>query len=210
MPELCRDLTREGDVLAVDFRGTGGSGGRYTFGAEEYQDLKPFLDWGRKRYAQTILLGLSLGAYHCFRAAHAWPERVDKILLVSCPTGLEDILKTGGPLRQAFALSKDWKALPRRLTVPSHPFFRWGNPFSPKPQADELAPGLRVRSAFLVGGKDRLVLKSLSRRIFEKISGGASWTEIPEGQHAELIYIEQTQAFLQWCSKEIRKTKSKN
>src|SRR5690242_19176586 len=36
--DLCQYLTRFGDVLSIDFRGVGHSEGRYTFGAEEYQD----------------------------------------------------------------------------------------------------------------------------------------------------------------------------
>ncbi|HEY5040360.1 MAG TPA: alpha/beta fold hydrolase, partial [bacterium] len=104
MTDLCRELTLYGDVLCIDFRGVGKSGGRYTFGANEFNDLKPFLEWGRKRYRKNILLGLSLGSYHSFRAAHAWPELVDKILLVSCPSQMEEVLKTFGPIRQGFAI----------------------------------------------------------------------------------------------------------
>jgi pimeloyl-ACP methyl ester carboxylesterase len=196
--ELCQFLTRFGDVLSMDFRGVGNSGGRYTFGANEYQDLKPYLEWGRKNYRKNILLGLSLGSYHSFRAAYAWPHLVDKALLVSCPSQLEDVLKTLGPLRQGWAIVSDWKALRKRLTVGANPFFRWGNPFSAKPKAEWLAPGLSVPVSFLVGGKDRLVVKHLSRKIYEEASNSKSWTEIPEGNHAEFLYLEQKAKFKKW------------
>jgi len=210
MTELCQELTLYGDVLCIDFRGVGKSGGRYSFGAKEYQDLKPFLEWGRKRYKKNILLGLSLGSYHSFRAAHAWPKLVDKILLVSCPSQLEDVLKTFGPIRQGFAIATDWKALKKRLTIQANPFFRWGNPLSAKPNAEWLAPGLQVPSAFLVGGKDQLVLKSLSRKIFESVNSATSWTEIEEGNHAEFIYLEQSEKFRKWFSKELKKSNLRN
>ncbi|HTC21430.1 MAG TPA: alpha/beta fold hydrolase [bacterium] len=203
MTEMCRELTRHGDVLCIDFRGVGKSGGRYGFGAQEYRDLKPFLAWGRKHYRENILLGLSLGSYHCFRAAHAWPKMVDRALLVSCPSQLEDVLKTLGPLRQGFAIATDWKALKKRLTIQANPFFRWGNPFSAKPKAERLAPAVSVPLFFLVGGKDRLVVKSLSRKIYEKASNPKSWTEIPEGNHAEFLYLENEKKFKGWLKKSL-------
>jgi pimeloyl-ACP methyl ester carboxylesterase len=196
--ELCQYLTRFGDVLSLDFRGVGNSGGRYSFGAHEYKDLKPFLEWGRRSYRKNILLGLSLGSYHSFRAAHDWPHLVDQALLVSCPSQLEDVLKTLGPLRQGWAIVTDWKALAKRLKVRANPFFRWGNPFSPKPKAEWLAPGVSVPLSFLVGGKDRLVVKDLSRKVYDRASNPKTWTEIPEGNHAEFLYLENEKKFKQW------------
>jgi pimeloyl-ACP methyl ester carboxylesterase len=204
MKEICQDLIRYGDVLCLDFRGVGKSEGRYTFGANEYKDLKPFLEWGKKNYRQNVLVGLSLGAYHAFRAAHAWPELVNQVLLVSCPSQLEDVLTTLGPLRQGWAIVSDGKALRKRLTIQANPFFRWGNPFSSKPKAEWLAPGLRVPVSFLVGGKDRLVLKSLSRKIYDQVPNRKSWTEVAGGNHAEFLYIENRAAFMSWLKRSLK------
>lgn len=202
--ELCQYLTRFGHVLSIDFRGVGKSEGRYTFGAEEYLDLKPFLEWGRQRYRQNILLGLSMGSYHSLRAVHAWPNLVDKALLVSCPSQLEDVLKTLGPIRQGWAIATNWKALKKRLKVRGNPFFRWGNPFSPKPKAEWLAPGVSVPVSFLVGGKDRLVVKSLSRKIYENVSKEKYWTEISGGNHAEFLFLENKTAFKNWLNQNLK------
>lgn len=203
MTQICAELTRYGDVLCVDFRGVGKSQGRYGFGGKEYLDLEPLLKWGR-RYRQRILVGLSLGSYHSLRAAHEWPRLVTKALLVSCPTSLEDILLTLGPLRQGFAIATNWKAIRKRLKIEFGLFFRWGNPFSRKPNGTELAPGIKVPTAFLVGGKDRLVVKSLSRKIFENIPRSTSWTEIKEGNHAEFLYLENKAEFMKWLDKHLK------
>jgi pimeloyl-ACP methyl ester carboxylesterase len=125
---------------------------------------------------------------------------VNKVLLVSCPTRLEDILLTLGPLRQGFAIATDWKALRKRLGVEFGLFFRWGNPFSKKPNGADLAPDLKVPIAFLVGGKDRLVVKSLSKRIYGRVKALKSWTEIPEGNHAEFLYLEHQERFKNWLA----------
>lgn len=205
MTELCEDMTQWGDVLCLDFRGVGKSGGRYTFGGKEYLDLEPLLKWGRQNYKETVLLGLSLGSYHSIRAAHAWPKLVDKLLLVSCPSSLEDVLLTLGPIRQGFAIATDWKALRKRLSIEFNLFFKWGNPLSKKPNAAHLAPGLKVPTAFLVGGRDRLVVKSLSRKIFEKVPGPKSWVEIPKGNHAEFLFLEQKAEFIKWIPQQLGK-----
>jgi pimeloyl-ACP methyl ester carboxylesterase len=203
MTQLCQEMMAYGDVLCLDFRGVGKSEGRYTFGGEEYLDLEPILGWGRGRYEKVVLLGLSLGSYHSLRAAHAWPELVDKLLLVSVPSKLEDVLKTFGPLRQGWAIATDLKALRKRLSNECNIFFRWGNPLSNKPDASHLAPGLRVPTDFLVGGRDRLVVKSLSRKVYEGTVCQKSWTEIPEGNHAEFLYVEQPEQFKGWLQKNL-------
>jgi pimeloyl-ACP methyl ester carboxylesterase len=203
MTELCEDLTRFGDVLCIDFRGVGKSQGRYHFGGSEYLDLEPLLQWGRKHYHKTVLLGLSLGSYHSLRAGYEWPRLVDQLLLVSCPSKLEDVLKTLGPFRQSFAIATDLKALKKRMRIKFSFFFRWGNPFSKKPNGADLANRLKVPVFFLVGGKDRLVVKSLSRKIYENASQPKSWTEIQEGNHAEFLYLEQSKAFKNWLKRNI-------
>ena len=202
MTDLCQELTRYGDALCVDFRGVGKSQGRYSFGGSEYLDLEPLLKWG-SRYRERILVGLSLGSYHSLRAAHAWPKLVTKALLISCPSSLDDVLLTFGPLRQGFAIATDWKSIQKRLSMEFNLFFRWGNPFSSKPQGESLALGISVPLFFLVGGKDRLVVKSLSRKIYEEASNPKSWTEIPEGNHAEFIYLEQERKFKRWIERSL-------
>lgn len=203
MSEMCGELSQYGDVLCLDFRGVGKSEGRYHFGGSEYLDLEPILQWGRKRYRRTVLMGLSLGSYHSLRAGTEWPQLVDRLLLVSCPTKLEEILKTLGPLRQGFAIATDWKALKKRLGVEFNLFFRWGNPFSKKPNGADLAKRLKVPAFFLVGGKDRLVVKHLSRKIYENVKGKKNWTEIPGGNHAEFLYLENNVDFKKWLNQNL-------
>lgn len=207
MGELCGELSQYGDVLCVDFRGVGKSQGRYGFGAREHYDLEVLLKWGRK-YRQRILVGLSMGSYYSLRAAHDFPNLVDRLLLVSVPTRMEDVLKTLGPLRQSWAIATHPQTLVSRLTSPHDFFFHWDYPFRPKPDGADLARRLKAPAFFLVGGKDRLVVKELSRRIYDNASKEKSWTEIPEGNHAEFIYVENRGKFNQWLSANLKgKTK---
>lgn len=200
MTDLCRELARYGDVVCVDFRGVGKSEGRYGFRAREHYDLEAVLKWGRY-YHHRILMGLSMGAYYSLRAAHDFPRLVDRLLLVSIPTRFEDVIKTMGPLRQAWMIGTDWKALSRRLRTPQNIFFRWDNPFHSKPDGAEMAKDLKAPAFFLVGGKDGLVMKSLSRKVYEAAPEPKSWTEIQAGNQAEFLYLENKIKFQNWLKK---------
>lgn len=197
MGELCGELSKYGDVVCLDFRGVGKSAGRYGFGDKEHYDLEAILKWGGK-YRQRILVGLSMGSYYSLRAAHDFPDQVDRLLLVSVPSRFEDVLKTLGPLRQTWAIATSPRNLISRITSPHNIFFRWDNPFRPKPDGADLAKRLKAPVFFLVGGKDRLVVKELSRKVYDQASNSKSWTEIPEGNHAEFLYLENQSEFKLW------------
>ena len=59
---LCQDLAEKRDVIGMDFRGHGRSGGWFTFSALEWKDLEAVVRFARTRYARIIILGFSLGA----------------------------------------------------------------------------------------------------------------------------------------------------
>jgi len=202
MGEICRFLTRYGDVLCPDFRGTGRSEGRYGCGAYEHFDLEAVLK-GTPGYRKRILIGLSLGSYISLRTAYEFPKLVDRLLLVSVPTNFEGIIKTWGPLRQGWAIATHWESLWQRLHSVHSIFFRWDYPFRPKPDASKMVRRLKIPISFLAGGKDRLVVKSLTRKVYEKASTPKSWTEIPEGNHAEFMYMENKKSFKAWLRRSI-------
>ncbi len=198
MRQLAQGLTDFGEVAALDHRGTGGSGGRYGFGWKEYLDLEPLLEWGRRRGKQTVLVGCSMGGYHCLRAAAAWPQFVDRLLMVSPPSVFEDVLGSGGAWRQALHVSKDWKLWTVRLRTRPNVFFRYGHPFRPKPPGRELAAQIRCPAHILAGERDHLVFPSLSREIHRGLAGKRSWTLRKGGEHAEVMYLQDPARFLRW------------
>ncbi len=192
-----------GDVLCLDFRGTGASRGRYGFGNREPLDLRAALDWARPRYRERVVAGFSMGSYIALRAAAQWPGLANRLLLVSCPTRLEDVLMTLGPLRQSLTMFTHWPALGLRLKGGSNPFFRWANPLARKPRGEDLAARLREPASFLVGGRDQLVLPSLSRRVFEAAGASSTFDQVAQGYHAEYIFLQHPQASLAWVEREL-------
>jgi pimeloyl-ACP methyl ester carboxylesterase len=203
LTEMSESFSSLGDLVCLDFRGTGKSQGRYDFGANEYQDLEPILRWGRKHYKKNVLIGLSLGGYHAVRAAREWPKSVDQVMLVSSPTCVEDVVKTGGPLLQFTFFLTDWKSLKRRLGLAFNLFFNWGNPFSRKPDASQVVKEVKTPLDVLVGGRDMLVQKRLTERIYRNAPNQNSWTCFEKGHHSELMYLQDESRFKNWLASKL-------
>jgi len=127
MRTLAMALTATADVLIVDFRGNGKSEGVFTFGAKEYLDLEPVFQWSKK-YTDVTLLGFSLGAYHSLCGAHAFPGAVQRLLLVSCPTCVEEIVSSGGAFLNPLALL--FRSVQYRYPPGEDLLFRWWWPFA--------------------------------------------------------------------------------
>lgn len=202
MKHVARELWGKADVLGVDFRGMAGNPGRYGFGYAEHLDLQAAFAWARRmRYRSVELLGFSMGAYIALRAVAQDPGPVRRLWFVSGPTRLEDIVLTGGPLRQVWAVISHWSRIKVRVWAGSQWFFRWDWPLRPKPDAVEFAARVRIPVHFLVGHFDQLVLPALTRRVHAAVRGKKSLTEFPGGQHAEYMALEEKGAFLAWMER---------
>lgn len=194
-------LTPTVDVAILDFRGTGDSGGRYHFGADEAQDLQAALAWAQGRWRTVDVLGISLGGYIAVRAAAEGPRRPRRLLLMSPPTKADDVLWSGGVFTHPLALVR----APRH-NLEHHqadPFFRWGSPLARKPSAADLAARLDLPMHFLVGAKDSLVYPRLTRRIFDAAAGPKTWEQWPGGGHAEQMALKDPAAWLDWARRSL-------
>lgn len=201
MQVLTSGLTSTADVLIIDFRGTGESYGVYWFGAREHLDIEPVLNWARPQYSDITLLGFSLGAYSSLRAGVEFPGRVDRLLLVSCPTQVEDIILSGAaflnPLAVAFRQTKF------HIKPEDDMFFRWGPILAAKPSGAELAKKIQIPCHFLIGGQDTLVYESLSKKVYNAVEVPKSWLKIVNGVHAEQIFLQDPDFFITWVRAKI-------
>jgi pimeloyl-ACP methyl ester carboxylesterase len=195
---VCGLLTPSADVLCLDFRGTGASDGRYTFGAEEPRDAQAALAWALPRYRDVSLLGFSLGSYIALRASVEGPLEPRRTLLVSLPVRLERVIFGGGVW--SFLTRGVWEQRRDGLAVPedADTLFRWGPLFLPKPKAPELAARADLPLHFLSGAQDRLVFAADSRLSFDADPGPATWTLWPDGRHAEHMALKHPAAFADW------------
>lgn len=196
MQGLCSELAKTIDTLCFDFRGTGTSTGYYTFGQDEPLDLEPILNWAAVNYTDINVIGLSLGAYTAGRAAYLWPDKVSKLLLISCPTDLNDIILSGGFLASIWASVIDWNS--PELRTGANWFFRWGNLFAQKPDLSDMGSQISTPASFLSGENDHLVFNSLSQQVYDSFAGEKTFDVFELGGHAEAMFVQNPQAFEEW------------
>ena len=199
MRKACDILADYGDVLCLDFRGTGQSGGRYHFGAQEQLDLAAAFRWAKGRYREVELLGFSMGGYIALRAASEYPGYVSRLYLVSAPSHIKDIAYSLGPLRQLLTMPFRPAVRKVRAWAGRDFFFRYGSLRVPMPYGQDLAAKLKnTPTSMLVGGRDQLVLPLLSRRVFEALPQPKFWTKLERGYHAEYIPAMMEREFRDW------------
>lgn len=82
---IAAGLAAAGDVLALDFRGHGRSGGRSTVGGNETEDVEAAVRWAREQGAGAVAtVGFSMGASIVVRHAGLYGG-VDAVVSVSGP-----------------------------------------------------------------------------------------------------------------------------
>jgi pimeloyl-ACP methyl ester carboxylesterase len=196
MNAVAGELSQERDCLLVDLRGNGASSGRYTFGAEEWRDVDAARSWAEARYARIDVLGFSLGAYTALRSVAQWPGHTHALALASPPPSLERIVLSGGALLQP--LCSPFQSASYAFPPGNDLLFRWGSLFGGHPSACGLAAKAHLPTAVLVGGRDCLIFPSLSQEVYASLAGPKSFTRMPQGLHAERMFLQDPAAFEAW------------
>lgn len=153
-------LRRGYDVVTLDFRGHGDSGGRYTFGASEPLDVKAVLDAVVQAggYSRFALLGLSLGGSIGAEALARWPELPARALaMISSPAQLRTLRP------------RPWKPGAVRQVRLRHalrmPRLAGRQLFSAKPSAAEAVSRITVPKLIVTSRGDWLVDPSQGRAL---------------------------------------------
>lgn len=88
LKQLGAALDDQYDVIIMDFRGHGKSGGLFYWTSKEYLDLEVVLEYAHKHYEKIGLIGFSLGAATSMitasRASHG--HLINSLIAVSSPT----------------------------------------------------------------------------------------------------------------------------
>ncbi len=186
---LAKDLATDRDVICMDFRGHGRSGGLYTFSAKEGSDLEAVLSWAGERYSAIHLMGFSLGAAIAINTAARFPEMIQTLVAVSAPSAFEKIeyrfwtpdavltgIRTYGP------------------GVGCRPGPLW---LKKKRPADSIRKIDSTPVLLIHGTRDPIVSHRHSERLYEKANDPKRLEIIPGGGHAEELYRQHPDRFLQ-------------
>ncbi len=185
---LAEGLSTEWEVVVMDFRGHGGSSGLYTFSAQESSDLKAVLSWARPRYPKLILLGFSLGGAVAINVLSHGSAQIHGLIAVSTPSLFEEIefqFWTPEALRTGL---QGWE--PGAGCRPGNPWLSKERPI------DRIRKVLGIPTIFVHGTKDASISFQHSQRLFEAASEPKELKIIEEGGHAEALFRDQPEQFL--------------
>jgi pimeloyl-ACP methyl ester carboxylesterase len=175
---LAQRLAPLADVYTLDVRGHGDSGGAFSFGDKEPEDLAEIEARLRQRYRRVLAIGFSFGGYHACVAA-AQHGAFDAVALVGAPHRLfildHNFLGRGlwrsvmPALRRSRRRTRVVPTLPLRRRVPSRLIAR-------------IAP----RPVLIVHGElDWLIAPKHARTLFAAAAEPKRLVIVPGGLHAE-------------------------
>lgn len=175
------------DVVCMDFRGHGCSGGLFTFSALEANDLRAVLSPLRERYPRIAALGFSLGAAVSINLA-AETRCFNSIVGVSTPMSFEEI-------EDRFWTPEALKTGLRGCE--SGAGFRPGNPLLPKtPPISTIGKLSPIPVLLIHGTRDPITFFRHSERLFDKAREPKQLELIDGGGHAEDLYRQNPTRFL--------------
>jgi pimeloyl-ACP methyl ester carboxylesterase len=179
---LAARLSPLADVVTMDVRGHGDSGGAFSFGAREPEDVAEVEAFLRRDHDRVLGLGFSFGGFHTCVAA-ALHGSFDAIALVGTPHRLfildhnfvgRGLLRSLGPMaRRQRRRTRVLPGLPLRRAVPSRLIGR-------------VAP----RAVLIVHGSDDwLIPPKHAERLFASAAEPKRLVMIERGLHAENMLV---------------------
>ena len=191
---ISSELAKHFDVITMDFRGHGKSGGRYTFTSKEDLDLKAVTDFAKsKDYKNIYLMGFSLGGALSIIYGAKPNNGISKIIAISAPSDFYKIEnRMYSPDAWIPTIFQKFEPL-RWLTI------RPGNPFSGKIKPIEVVKDIKCPTLFIAGEKDPTVLPWHTKALYEKAHCTKDYILFKNARHAEDLYSDYPKKFIQCC-----------
>jgi len=185
---MAHALAATTDVITMDFRGHGRSGGLFTFSACEGKDLLAVMDLARSTYPRMVILGFSLGGAAAINTVSGNRQGVQGLIAVSAPSSFEEIeFRCWTPEAMHTGLQG----------LEAGAGCRSGNPFLPKERPiDHIGQLKGLPLLFIHGTRDVIVGVEHSRRLFQAAHDPKHLEIIPAGGHAEALFRDDPAGFL--------------
>lgn len=177
---IARDFARDFDVLAMDFRGHGGSGGRFTFSEREPLDLEAVAAFGAGHYEGLWAAGFSYGGAAALLTQARGRARFKGIACAGSPMAPREI-EFEWWRRSSFRSGR--RSLEPgcgcRMAAP----WRTG-----RPAIDAVRGRSDTPLLFVHGSEDRIVHPRHSRMMYDAAAGRKELHIIGGGGHAEDLF----------------------
>lgn len=188
---LSNSLSSKYDVITIDFRGHGKSGGFYTFTSKELNDIQSVIDVIKNKYNKIYLLGFSLGASLALLYS-ANSKIIDKVIAVSPASDFSKI-ENHFWKRNAFVPTLQKFELGRWLSV--RPSLRIHKKIKPI----DIVQNITCPVLFIAGDGDVTVYPCHTKHLFEKATCEKQFVLMKNAKHAEDLFLEYEQNFLEIC-----------
>lgn len=188
-------VARRADVVAMDFRGHGDSGGRYHFSSKETDDLACVARYAAAHHARVLVLGFSYGGSIALLTQARHPFFAG----IAC---------VGSPMRHEAIEFQWWRRSSwesGRRSLEAGTGCRIGPPWSPKSAALDAVRRIGgTPLLFVHGSEDRIVYPRHSVRLHDAAAGPKRIRVIAGGGHAEDLFRTHedmmTELVLDWIA----------
>lgn len=189
--EMSEIFSNKADVLSLDFRGHGRSGGFYTFTSKEIYDISAVIQYAQKYYKKIDLIGFSLGAALSLIAGSKYTN-INKIIAVSPPVSFEKIE------------NKIWKKEAWLPTIQKCELKRWLSirpslKIKKKIKPIEIVDKIICPTLFIAGSKDPTVCCWHTESLFERAACKKKYELFENCYHAEDLFIQNKDKFIKIC-----------
>lgn len=187
-------FTKHFDVITLDYRGHGKSGGFFTFGAREINDLKVIIQYAKENgYEKIFLVGFSLGASTSLITA-AKSDCINGIIAVSPPADFDKIENHMWKKAAWFETIKKFELI-RFLSI------RASWVLHKKIKAIEIIDKIKVPTLFIAGDKDPTVYAWHTEELYKKATCKKEYKLFKNGYHAEDLFLHYPEEFETTCIK---------
>lgn len=188
---LSEHFAKNFDVITLDFRGHGKSGGFYTFTSKEINDIQSVIDIIKNDYKYIYLIGFSLGASLALIYSST-SDYINKVIAVSPASDFDKIENNFWrknawlPTLQKFELNR-WLSI--RPCLPIHK----------KIKPIDIIQNVKCPTLFIAGKNDVTVYPWHTKLLFGKAICDKEYVLFEDGKHAEDLFLEDEINFLKIC-----------
>lgn len=186
---LARELLPLADVATLDVRGHGDSGGAFSYGRHEPEDVAEWVRALAPQYRELVLIGFSFGGLHALMATARNAGLVARVATVAAPAHLA--LLDHLPSARGLLRNLPWMARRRRRLT------RLALPRGLPPVPLRLVARIAPTPLLLIHGlQDWLVPPSHARRLFAAAREPKALELIEGGLHAEYMLAADPEPLL--------------
>ena len=179
---IADDFAKEFDVLSMDFRGHGKSGGFYTFTSKELFDLDVVVKFAlSKNYQKIYLAGFSLGGGLCVIYA-SQNDCINKVIAVSAHSDFDKI-------ENQMWKKEAWGETFRKFELTRFLSIRPSAIIRKKIKPIDVVDKIKCPVLFVAGEKDPTVHPWHTKALYDKALCQKEYKEYENGCHAEDLFL---------------------